>query len=213
VLRGRTYALVGKQLRKMHSEAEGMFDSRVFCTNVGVRPAEPCTVSVAATHQVLTLMLEYIAQTVLAAPDLRAVAGCAYSDRDLAELECCNVNNIAALSEIVGVNEKGEVPNSKPFHTADVEPRSGGFVGGRGRTDTERALRRSGEAWAQHVLEAPRAWALATAYIVVSVTLGYPIVSGIGAAAGVSAVWALRLMSFFDSIIYAFIPQVSNLYT
>jgi hypothetical protein len=66
---------VGKQLRKMPAGNGGIFDSRVFSTNVGVRPAEPCTVSVAATHQVLTLILEYICQTVLAAPDLRAVAG------------------------------------------------------------------------------------------------------------------------------------------
>lgn len=234
---------VGKQLRKMQSSKTGMFDSRVFSTNVGVRPAEPCTVSVAATHQVLTLVLEYICQTVLASPELRAVAGCVYSTRDLEELERCNVNNIEALSEIVGLNEKSEVPaaaakcpqaggggklNQQGDHTrgrlgsslltaaddfsvTDVDPSAGGFKGGRGRTETERALRRSGEAWAQHVLEAPRAWIICAVYIIVTVTLGYPLVSGVGAACGVTAVWALRLMGFFDAVIYVFIPQLACL--
>jgi hypothetical protein len=226
---------IGKQLRKMPAGKGVMFESRIFFTNVGVRPAEPCTISVAATHQLLTLMLEYMCQTVLAAPDLRAIAGCAYSDRDLSELERCNVSNIAALSEIVGVNEKGEVPAPAPlgartslkgtgsgscrgsdsggrkYDLEEVVPSAGGFIGGRGRTDTERALRRSGEVWAQHVLEGPRAWAICAVYIVITVTMGIPLVSGIGSAAGVSAVWALRLMGFFDSIIYLFIPQLACL--
>ena len=220
---------VGKQLRKMRSAGSGMFDSRVFSTQVGVRPSEPCTVSVAATHQLLTLLLEYMCQTVLAVPDLRAVAGCIYSDQDLAELERCNVDNIAALSEIVGVDENGFVPAAEgknpkksprrlaeklsddDYAIDDVRPSDGGFAGGRGRTETERALRRSGEAWAQHVLEAPRAWIVCAVYIVVTVTLGYPLVSGVGAACGVSAVWALRLMGFFDALIYVFVPQLACL--
>jgi len=38
------------------------------------------------------------------------------------------------------------------------------------------------------VLEAPRAWAMSAAYIAITVTLGYPLVSGLAAAAGVTVV-------------------------
>ena len=34
--------------------------SYVFVTHVGLRPAEPCTISVAATHQMLTQILLYV---------------------------------------------------------------------------------------------------------------------------------------------------------
>ena len=47
---------IGKQLRKMNSSGFG-FKSFIFTTNVGMRPAEPCTISVAATHQLLTQIL------------------------------------------------------------------------------------------------------------------------------------------------------------
>ena len=40
------------------SEARGHLASSVFTTFAGVRPAEPCSVSVAATHQLLTQLRE-----------------------------------------------------------------------------------------------------------------------------------------------------------
>ncbi len=43
----------GKQLRSMYSD--DLLSSRIFSTEVGVRPAEPCSVSVVATHQLLTV--------------------------------------------------------------------------------------------------------------------------------------------------------------
>ena len=46
--------------------------------------------------------------------------------------------------------------------------------------------------WAQHVLEAPRSWIMSMVYIVVTVTLGYPLVSGVAAACGVTVVWVGR---------------------
>ena len=43
----------------MNSLTAGAFGLRsfIFTTNVGMRPAEPCTISVAATHQLLTQIL------------------------------------------------------------------------------------------------------------------------------------------------------------
>ena len=46
---------IGKQIRSL---PPGVFESRIFSTNIGVRPAEPCTLSVVATHHLLTLILE-----------------------------------------------------------------------------------------------------------------------------------------------------------
>ena len=203
---------VGKQIRKISGENGGMFDSRVFSTMVGVRPAEPCSLSVAATQQVLTLMLQYACQLVVASPELRSVAGCVYSDQDLREMERCNVETIAALTEICGVDSVGKIAAESCASLDDgVKPSAGGFVGGRGRSETERALRRAGEAWAQHVLEAPRAWIICFAYIVITVTSGYPLISGVGVAAGVEATWALRVMGFFDALLYVFLPQLACL--
>ena len=50
---------IGKQLRKLGGEV-GKFDSRIFSTDCGVRPAEPCTISVVATQNLLTLIFEHI---------------------------------------------------------------------------------------------------------------------------------------------------------
>ena len=43
---------IGKQLRQLND-----LRGRVFSTEIGLRPAEPCSLSVAATHQMLTQIL------------------------------------------------------------------------------------------------------------------------------------------------------------
>ena len=49
---------IGKQLRKMYNMSSAFsMQSFIFTTNVGMRPAEPCTISVVATHQLLTQIL------------------------------------------------------------------------------------------------------------------------------------------------------------
>ena len=55
---------IGKQLRAMDRENDedhhSLFNSRVFSTEVGLRSAEPCSVTVAATHQLLTNLFQYL---------------------------------------------------------------------------------------------------------------------------------------------------------
>jgi hypothetical protein len=51
---------VGKQLRSMYGNKNDLLTSRIFSTEVGVRPAEPCSVSVVATHQLLTNIFQHI---------------------------------------------------------------------------------------------------------------------------------------------------------
>ncbi|KAH8068469.1 hypothetical protein JL721_6607 [Aureococcus anophagefferens] len=80
---------IGKQVRLINT---GALDARVFTTNVGLRPAEPCSVSVVATHQLLTHILMYACQAVLGSPNLRQIAGVAIglTEASLAELERSN---------------------------------------------------------------------------------------------------------------------------
>ena len=67
---------VGKQLREL-SKNEGFADikSRIFSTNIGLRPAEPCTLSVAATQQLLTEILLYLMDRVQRAGFEEVVGG------------------------------------------------------------------------------------------------------------------------------------------
>ena len=182
---------IGKQLRQLDTP---MFDSRIFSTNVGVRPAEPCSISVVATHELLTHIFEYMAQIILANPKFRATAGSILTDTDLSELERCTRDNIAALEEITGFDRDGnQLPPARARDAA--------------------ALRAKGAHWAQHVLETPRVWIMIAVYVVLSVTLGKPLVTGLVDAAELADVtgrvgYATR---FVDSLIYLFLPQLCML--
>jgi hypothetical protein len=50
---------IGKQLRQLAVPNSWELKASIFSTNIGMRPAEPCTISVAATHQLLTEILIY----------------------------------------------------------------------------------------------------------------------------------------------------------
>ena len=82
--------------------AASLFNSRIFTTDVGIRPAEPCSLSVAATHQLLTNLFEYICVVILSDEKFRSVTKARITEQDLKTLERCNRMNIDALSEIVG---------------------------------------------------------------------------------------------------------------
>ena len=175
---------VGKQLRQMPCK---MFECRTFTTDVGIRPAEPCSVSVVATHYLLTLILEHILVAVLNDPHLGAVCQISIEGDTLSELETCNQGSIIALEGIVGYDREGK----------------------RITSDTEATLRGKGGLWADHVLEAPRSWIMIAVYIMVTVTLGYPPVSAIcGEAAGLDLdSWIGYVVRFIDAMLYLFLPQ------
>lgn len=92
-----------------------------------------------------------------------------------------------------------------------------------GDTETSKALRKQGRAWAQHVLESPISWILSTLYIAATVLCGYTPLTAIATAcldeAGwalpahadlSSAAWWLILVKYtvcvIDVAIYAFLP-------
>lgn len=81
--------------------------SRIFSTEVGVRPAEPCSVSVVATNQLLTNIFEHICITIISNPHFRHVSGAIITERDLQTLERCNRDSINALRSIVNRDMDG----------------------------------------------------------------------------------------------------------
>eukprot|EP00931_Biecheleriopsis_adriatica_P010461 TRINITY_DN11152_c1_g1_i1.p1 TRINITY_DN11152_c1_g1~~TRINITY_DN11152_c1_g1_i1.p1 ORF type:complete len:1458 (-),score=249.36 TRINITY_DN11152_c1_g1_i1:158-4531(-) len=184
---------IAKQLRSLPIKG---FQSRVFSTDIGVRAAEPCTLSVAATHQLLTQILMYLANFLHQSKPVKLASGCRLTGRDLIELEHCDECNLEALEDIVGYDREGN----------------------RLKTETSQQLRALGAHWSWHVLENPIAWILCFLYVMGTVVSGYPLVSGLSRVAGLDgcdsesdysyAIYAARTL---DGLIYVFLPQLATL--
>ena len=158
--------------------------SAVFTTFAGVRPAEPCSVSVAATHQLLTQLLLYLMYYFkYFLPEETALGGSSYVVQEVQELAALNRQHLTAVEEAAA---------------------STSAVG--------RSLRAQGRRWAQHVLEGPLSWIMLAVYIMATVTAGATPLSAAAAAVGAAADtddglgrWA-HLVGFVDGIIYLFLP-------
>ena len=207
---------IGKQLRSMYSD--DLLSSRIFSTEVGVRPAEPCSVSVVATHQLLTNIFGHICVTIISDPHFRRAAGSIIKERDLQILERCNQDGLKALEDIVGVDCKGNAIHEK-------------------RTNTERELRSAGDLWANHILENAKvstkflrdhvgehrkavhshaiiisfqAYILSFLYVVVTVTSGFPLISALAKLCGLTgSERAFYIIRFLDALIYFWLPQIN----
>jgi len=186
---------IGKQLRAAHNEDDHMmllFNSRVFYTDVDLRPAEPCSVSVAATQQLLTCIFQHIAIIILSNQRYRHASGAVITEHDLRILERCNQDNLHALEEIVGVD----------------------YFGNRITKDQARAendLRDAGAVWADHILENARAYIITFVYIMATVISGYPIASAIAEGAGLVNSTAWYFVKLIDALIYFYLPQINVL--
>ena len=121
---------IGKQLRMMgqSSTKHGFLcNSYIFTTGVGIRPAEPCSLSVVATHQLLTNIFNYLSIIVLSNEKYRQFSGAIITETDLKVLERCNRDNIYALENLVGVDDTGA-----KFESGE-----------------EKELRRAGDVWSE----------------------------------------------------------------
>jgi hypothetical protein len=160
------------------------FNSRIFSTEVGMRPAEPCSISVVATHQLLTNLFEYIAAVILSHHHFCRATGAVISEQDLLVLEKCNQLNVDALTAIVGVDCLGRTLMKEK--------------------GTNLELKMAGDVWADHILENARAYVMSFIYIFLTLVAGYPIFHAIAYAAGMNMTGGWIYMSelmvciFFD---------------
>jgi len=156
-----------------------------------MRPAEPCSVSVVATHQLLTNIYEFFSIVILSDERYRNVTGAVVTLKDLETLERCNRENIVALEDIVGADTAGF-----PFAT--------------GEDSTEMRLREAGDVWSNHILENVKAYVMTIIYIIGTVVSGFPLVSGIATAAGLSGESRVfYFLRFIDALIYILLPQIN----
>jgi len=203
---------IGKQLRMLDQQEEGMqndgsggnsrihmgllFNSRIFTTGVGVRPAEPCSVSVAATHQLLTNIFEFVSVVILSESKYCDCTGAIITQRDLEILERCNKDNVYALEDITGTGHDG-TPYPENYSTKENE------------------LRHAGDIWAEHVLENAKAYCMSFLYIFGTVISGYPLFSGIASGAGLklginsASSGIMYFLKVLDAMIYFFLPQIN----
>lgn len=161
---------IGKQLRAINKDDDDILSSRIFTTGLGLRPAEPCSVSVAATHQLLTHIFMHICISLLSDHRLREVCGATITEADLQILARCNEDFLTALESIVGTTIEGR----KVVGCGELELK----------------LRKIGDVWSEHILENVKAYVLLFVYIVVTVTSGYPLISGIATSCGLQSEWA-----------------------
>jgi hypothetical protein len=158
---------IGKNLRLMNQLAEGgehVLNHRIFSTNIGIRTAEPCSLSVVATHQLLTNLLKHLSVVILSDDRYRRVTGATITAMDIEVLETCGRLNIAALTDIVGVN-------------------SAGFKLDR-QSHVRKMLHGAGDLWAEHILENARGYIMSFIYIFATVISGYPLMYAITTGAG-----------------------------
>ena len=175
--------------------------SYVFTTFCGSRPAEPCSLTVAATHQLLTQILLHVMYSVRHYhPDLATLAGSSFAKEDVQELETLDQDSIKTIDALI----KGD----------DTKVRA--------------ELLRQGSVWAQHILEGPISWIISALYIAVTVTIGWTPLSAIAyviqqyafpgpipdpaacASAAPATVFPSTphkyIIGFIDAVIYAFLP-------
>ena len=165
--------------------------SRIFTTEVGVRPAEPCSISVVATHQLLTNIFEHICEFhFFLLFDSRFLLLRVYT---LTPLSFSNLLYYFSGVTIIGnphfrsisgsiiterdlqTLEKLNRDNIKSLERIVGVDRKGNEL--RDVVDTEKVLRSAGDVWAEHILENAKAYIMSFIYIVVTVTIGTNICS------------------------------------
>ena len=121
----------------------------VFSTHAGFRPAEACSLSVAAMHHllshVLIFALGFLSHFEHGEPSV-SICASGYDFEEVRELAALARLQADALRGIIGHKKLGDTPTSA-------------------------ALRKQGGRWAQHVLEGPLAWLSSVAYIALTIFL------------------------------------------
>jgi len=133
-----------------HDRFVSLASQYVFSTHTGFRPAEPCSLTVVATHHLLSQLLLFLAAYLSHfehGEHNRSICGSNFCAEEVRELAMINRRQSHAAAQLVGERSLGDTPTSA-------------------------ALRAQGHRWARHVLEGPLAWILSLAYIALTVMLG-----------------------------------------
>lgn len=170
---------IGMEMRQKKSALTTA--SYVFTTHVGWRTAEPTSVSVAATHQLLTCLLLYVMKYVRHFDFegvLTSTAGSSYVREEAVELDQLNQLNLDAIKDIVG--GCGSTRDNRSAGVDNDDSDGGQPDAGKARdTETSLTLRRQGLHWAQHILEGPISWIMSAMYIAGTVIAGWTPLSAI----------------------------------
>jgi hypothetical protein len=166
--------------------------NKVFSTGIGLRPAEPCTVSVVATHQILTQVLLHLMKDIGAKCPMES----AVASYECSQIQRMNDMSIKALENVTGATVRGE-----PLKSAANDE-----------------LKATGSAWADHCIEAPLIWLVCFFYIFATVGLGIPPAAQ-GIAEKVNGLLGLETLSksmtfalgVADALVYIFMPQVATI--
>jgi len=123
--------------------------SYVFTTFCGSRPAEPCSLTVAATQQLLTQILLHLMYCVVHYEQGRPeLGGSKFDKEEVQELEALDQDSLLTIDSLV----KGSGDGDDACVRGD--------------------LIRQGRRWAQHILEGPISWIVSAMYIAVTVIIG-----------------------------------------
>lgn len=126
-------------------------------------------------------------------PKFRGVTGAVATEQDMLILERCNRDGITSLERIIGVDRNGIAVHE--LHN-----------------QTEEELRGAGNLWSEHILENVKAYIMSFFYVVVTVTSGYPLISGVAKASGLMGdEWFFYIIRFLDALIYFWLPQINIL--
>lgn len=169
-------------------------NSYVFVTFCGCRPAEPVSLTVVATQQLLTQILLYLMYAArYYYPQYPMLGGSEFTIQDVQELTALNHDNLKDLEEMI--SNKNSV--------------------------VRRELLAQGKVYAKHILEGPTTWIMSAIYILATVTAGYTPLSAIvtkvftdrglplGPVNGTlpAGSYALKhAVGFVDALIYIFLP-------
>lgn len=85
------------------NKTDSILTSRIFSTEVGMRPAEPCSLTIVATQQLLTNLFIHVSAVLLSDERFRRMTMATITDQDLCILETCNRTCVDALSGTWGI--------------------------------------------------------------------------------------------------------------
>ena len=152
---------IARAVREIHAMTRYPLASYTFSTFAGLRTAESCSLSLVATHTLLTHLLIFTMNHLVE----DRLGGSSYEAEEVQELNQFHAQHIDAVELLVSADG-----NAQPNHS-----------------DTSRQLRAQGRLWAMHVLEAPIAWIISAAYIAATVLAGATPLSAAYAAAYTAA--------------------------